>query len=66
MHAMIDDLVVLLLPSGLGQGRTGVQQQSSPRHSQGFQVVAALLARSAGRCGLESVSDLRIDVTHWA
>ena len=34
--ALIDELVILLLLGGLGQ-------QSSLRHSQGFQVVAAIL-----------------------
>ena len=32
--------------------------QSSLQHSQAFQVVAALLARRASRCGLESVGKM--------
>ena len=60
IHALIDELVILLLPSGLGQGVTPVLYKAL-RHSQGFQVAAALFARRAS-CRLESVGDLRVNV----
>ena len=44
MHALIDELVILLLPRRTQAGTHSSVVQGSIRHSQGFQVVAALLA----------------------
>ena len=43
VHALIDELVILLLPDGLARTHSSAVK-GSIRHSQGFQVVAALLA----------------------
>ena len=65
VHALIDELVIMLLPDGLGQGRTAVLYKALHGTRKASRLWQRFLRDVLGRRGLESVSDLRVDVHAW-